>query len=132
MTDKEKNILLKDLCCRLPYGVICHANEINIDGKLIFVNKLYDIAALYYDNAIGKFKSCPINDIKPYLRPLLSMTEEEKEKYLSFHYRIEHLGQHDISISNYKDWLNAHHLDYRGLIPMGLALEAKEGMYNIE
>lgn len=27
------------------------------------------------------------------------------------------------------DWLLAHHFDYRGLIPMGLALEATEGMY---
>ena len=142
MTQEDKLLLLKDLCGRLPYGVICHANEINIDGELIFVNKLYNIAALYYDNAIGKFESCPIDDIKPYLRSISSMTEDEKEE-LYHHYCNEiadNLNTPNLTwefrccISNSfgTDWLNAHHFDYRELIEKSLAIEASEEMYSIK
>ena len=132
MTQEEKSLLLQGLCARLPYGVICHANEINIDGELIFVNKLYNIAAHYYDSTIGIFEYCPINDIKPYLRPMSSMTGEEKKNWLGsiHHYNFE--GQPCLTYIESYDWLNKNMFDYRRLIPMGIALVAPEGMYNIK
>ena len=63
-------------------------------------------------------------DIKPYLRPMSSMTEDEGVEL-----------DNTVIMGNYgddADWLNAHHFDYRGLIKKGLALEAPEGMYKIE
>ena len=63
------------------------------------------------------------NDFKPYLRPMSSMTEDEEDELNSA--RMGNYGED-------ADWLNAHHFDYRGLIPLGLALEATEGMYKTE
>ena len=142
MTQEDKLLLLKDLCGRLPYGVICHANEINIDGELIFVNKLYNIAALYYDNTIGKFEHCQINDIKPYLRPMSSMTEEEK-RHISKMMCLRTYDDgvvHDMNYPVYTpyyvmddclSYLRSIHVDYSGLIEKGLALEATKGLYKI-
>ena len=67
---------------------------------------------------------------KPYLRPMSSMTEEEKKELnnvLEFQYYSD-----DSCMCESTDWLNAHHFDYRGLIERGLALEAPEGMYKTE
>ena len=86
---------------------------------------------------------CQICDIKPYLRPMSSMTEKEREQLyfaIDFYGKIDKDG--DIDASNhefifsetcmdYVDWLNAHHFDYRGLIEKGLTLEAPEGMYKL-
>ena len=122
MTKEDKNLLLKDLCARVPYHpkghVVNACNGAQCDEWLTCAT-------------FSMFTNV-INNCRLYLRPMSSMTEEEKERYLSFHYRIEHLGQHDISISNYIDWLNSHHFDYRGLIEKGLALESPEGMYNLK
>lgn len=69
-------------------------------------------------------------DVKPYLRPMSSMTEEEKEELRDKNILIavSTSGTVETTIGGF-DWLNAHHFDYRGLIPMGLALPAPEGMY---
>lgn len=64
--------------------------------------------------------------VKPYLRPMTSMNEEEKE-----HYHILMDSMADTGISFLMDWLNKNHFDYRGLIQMGLAGVAPEGMYEI-
>ena len=76
----------------------------------------------------GETCLCDITEIKPYLRPMSSMTEEEK-------YEFNELPTISSSIQslsiNEIDFLNAHHFDYRGLIEKGLALEASEGMYKI-
>jgi len=83
----------------------------------------------------------PLNDahngyiIKPYLRPMSSMTEEEKKEYNSVVFKHEFYNGDEENILYYEDfdylmdWLNAHHFDYRGLIEKGLAIEAPEGMY---
>ena len=126
-----QELLMKDLCARLPYGVMCHANEINLDGELLFINKVYNIVALYNDKAIGKFDTCPIADIKLYLRPMSSMTEEEKREYIILDDLVTVDGVLVSSCETF-DWLNTHHFDYRGLIEKGLALEAPEGMYKIK
>ena len=105
----------------LPYGVVV-GYEHYTDGHIV-TTKLNGIrGGLYYD-ADGQI---PDNELKPYLRPMSSMTEEEKKDYNS---KFE--GR-DFSWEIYygsTDWLNEHHFDYRGLIPMGLALPAPEGMY---
>ena len=66
-------------------------------------------------------------DIKPYLRPMSSMTEEERRTYDNLACDFN-----EISMSNSIDWLNENMFDFRSLIPMGLALEAEKGMYKTE
>ena len=140
MTQEEKQLLLKDLSARLPYGVIVKEN----DGVMENDNKLLDIDM--FDGCINY--DYIIEDIKPYLRPMSSITEEEKKElksatcpegtgYFDEQYLIcpmSHFGEH-ISydfMSDILNWLNAHHFDYRGLIEKGLALEAPEDMYKTE
>ena len=121
MTQEEKKLLLKDLCARLPYNVKvdfsnteCILSNIGSDGSIYLLKN--DKKAIYTTN---------IQYIKPYLHPMSSMTEEEKIDFQSFfnYDGIEYPEE-------YIDWLNAHHIDYRGLIEKGLALEAPNGMYN--
>ena len=116
---------IKDICSRLPYGVIVdtpkgkgHACDINftIFGAEIGVNINTTVRDTF-----------SINDVKPYLRPMSSMTEEEWEDYQKI--RIIDWVDGDINGTFINaglivDWLNAHHFDYRGLIPMGLAIDA--------
>ena len=119
MTQKDKELLLKDLSSRLPYKPICHAKEINLDGELYFINIIYSIVALSSDRVVGHFETCPVADIKPYLRPMSSMTEQEKK-----------IARDMIYMSvEFLDWCNKNHFDYRGLIEKGLAIEAPEDMY---
>lgn len=108
MTQEQKELLLKDLCSRLPYGV-----KISVNDK---VETLQGIDIL--DNVVeyDSFLSSDIEEVRPYLFPLSSMTEEQQLfysthlNYMPYYQRV--------------DWFNKHHLDYRGLIPMGLALDA--------
>lgn len=129
MTQEEKQLLLKDICARLPYGV-----KIKCASEILTLNVNWLQMFQYH-----------LDEIKPYLRPMESMTDEEKEEYHS---------QVDIDMERtskrlqerfesgtfdpenqftpqycHIDWLNEHNFDYRGLIEKGLALEAPEGMY---
>ena len=120
MTQEDKELLLKDLCARLPYGVKCQhpygiAELVNVDIDGDWVSLAFDTPD---DNDYRLDKR-----IKPYLRPMSSMTEEEWKEY------NQTIGK-SFSFTDEVDWLNAHHFDYRGLIEKGLALEAPEGMYN--
>ena len=129
MIQKDKELLLKDLCARLPYGVIVNTPKGN--GYLCSINQT--IFGNEYGVNIKATKRDYFNDnecgIKPYLRPMSSMTEEEIKEYgkLCIIYDTSGTVLFDINGLN---WFNAHHLDYRGLIEKGLALEAPEGMYN--
>lgn len=123
MTQKEKQqLLLKDLCARLPYGVIVK----ECDGVKENDNKLLDIDM--FDGCINY--DYIIDDIKPYLRPMSSMSEEERQSEPCVTSLDGYMDYYEAA--DYVDWLNAHHFDYRGLISMGLALEAPEGMYKTE
>ena len=148
MTQEEK-ILLQDLCGRLPYGVKCCYNmlsgEIKID-PLTCINKvIIEHGIIYWDTY---FENCdediPLETVRPYLRPLSSMTEEERQKLgeeiekdaIEPYGEICSSGVDNLLLStcrasiNFQDYLNENMFDYRGLIPKGLALEATEGMYN--
>ena len=132
MTQEDKELLLKDLCARLPYKPIVHAKwsyrETNRELKHKEADRKLDINDMY-----------AIWDIKPYLQPMSSMTEEESREYRMFiDYSYNDFTSESTpcvyvdKINDYLDWLNAHHFDYRGLIEKGLALEAPEGMYEKE
>ena len=118
MTQEEKKLLLQDLSARLPYGV-----QVEIEGFHSGVLRGIDNGTVSTDRGINY----PLRYVKPYLRPLSSMTEEEKKTARSF---FDYSGCSDLDENiKYIDWLNENHFDYRGLIPMGLASEAPEGMY---
>ena len=131
MTQDEKELLLKDLCARLPYLV-----KVTWDDKhpLIVTPHIY-CAIASEDN----IKNLP----KLLLRPMSSITEGEMDKIeeiLGDKCIFDFMGNGDVSLhqgnftqntlSKLYDFYNFIHVDYRGLIPKGLALEAKEGMYN--
>ena len=132
---QEKQLLLTDLCSRLPCGVKCQFEDTIrvIDGKK---DPFFDyvLSARHLDLFINHKNFY----IKPYLRPMSSMTEEEEKEYHNLCYEEESEyyknGEWTTRIYFHEtiesiDWLNAHHFDYRGLIEKGLALEAPEDMY---
>lgn len=140
MTEQDKQLLLTDLCGRLPYGVFVNIEGFDYDfnGKLVQV---------YFGNInrcsiqVRSNISYSLEATKPWLRPMTSMTEEEYESVSwegCFHtynyssksgFRFVEIKTFTLDILN---WLNAHHFDYRGLIEKGLALEAHKGMYKEE
>lgn len=110
MTQEEKELLLKDLCARLPYKV-----KVKSSRRTTVTVLTTDI--------INDF--CLGCDVKPFLRPMSSMDGAEVSEYLSIVARCGYFYEPVELI----DWLNSKHFDYRGLIPKGLALEVPEGMY---
>lgn len=134
MIQEEKELLLRDLCARLPYGVLCHINgdDTNTPRKLsrIEVDELDGILLDFWTDREDYLSiQVYLSEVKPYLRPMSSMTEEEIKEF-----SVLGVGMHLFKgplIPSYDtlDWLNAHHFDYCGLIEKGLALEAPEGMY---
>ena len=142
MTHEQKQLLLKDLCARLPYGVIVNYKEGEYDFHKWKIETLYapaysESGLLIKTNSDGwigytEYEGCGMSSASralhldknlPYLRPMSSMTEEEQ-------YDWTHTWIMDTTHEKY-DWLNAHHFDYRGLIEKGLAIEAPDGMYKI-
>ena len=132
MTPEEKQLLLIDLCAREPYHPRIQVFNDDYEGFQVgeFDTDLWlhHIDAFRYDRI----------EIWPYLRPMSSMTEEERKEYKSFIFtRYHEWDGHGTStdyvetddVERYFTWLNKKGFDYRGLISMGLALEAKEGMY---
>jgi len=160
MAQKEKQLVLIDLSARLPYGV-----KVAIEYSKGKYTDAYDLREIdnYGTSALKKrvtvwhygfyssVISYPLINCKPYLRPMSSMTEEEKKelkeicsiyipadsKNIGFEdYGIlvftHHLTDNSYSFKlnlNVIDWLLSHHFDFRNLIELGLALEAPEGMY---
>ena len=115
--NKEK--LIRDLCARLPYGV-----------KVLYDNKVFSIdyvSSIHEEIKLDTRDNYTINvsDVKPYLFPLSSMTEEQKMflKQQNWCIAISTSGTVETTVEGI-DWLNKNHFDYRGLIPMGLAIDA--------
>ena len=119
MTQEEKQLLFRDLCGRLPYDVI--VQETFQDTKRDV--PIWDCGPHYIKDHLEK--------VKPYLRLMSSMTEDERKEYelLANHCIVTSIGFIHLEAAPLIDWLNKNYFDYRGLIPMGLALEAPEGMY---
>ena len=121
MTKEERQLLLVDLAARLPYKVkVCLYEKetcilMGIDG--------YEV---YLDVDSDSFR---IESIKPYLRPMSSMTEEEVAEFETISEELLEHGTSEEIWDTVIDWLNAHHFDHRHLIEKGLAIEAPEGMY---
>lgn len=104
MTQEDKDLLLKDLSARLRYGVKVHIETLpntphTLDEFILWVIRTKDDEI-----------------VKPYLRPLSSMTSSEKGWY-------DRLRSSTIAYAALIDWLNENHFDYRGLIEKGLAIE---------
>ena len=130
MTQEEKQLLLQDLCARLPYNTkadITYSKEHGSSDRLricsegcLILNT--DVLGLYIEDEIY---------IKPYLRPMPSMDGTEVLEYIGLKESIvaSDGATYSFETDESIDWLNANHFDYRGLIGKGLALEAPEGMY---
>ena len=130
MTQNEKDLLLKDLCARLPYDVKfpntwpdpITSEPIETIGTISNIDR-YGVVSFvwtYEEVEVLQKNDLHIMDIKPYLFPLSSMKEEQKSQYSFFLTRI--IDGYDSSLLI--DWFNKNHIDYRGLIPMGLANDA--------
>ena len=151
MTQEDRQLLLTDLCARWPYGV----EAMLLDGSCGMVHGIDMLPSgtwvkIYINR--DNYEEELLENVKPYLRPLSSMTEDEKaemhailspegiaeyENY-GFSTPVSHFGdfipyeyiyEYMFSVVS---WLNEHHFDYNELITKGLALEAPEGMYKIE
>lgn len=118
MTQEDKELLLQDLCARLPYGV--KASYYGTEEECETWDEIEGITLDGYVD-IGQY-NLPIESIKPYLFPFSSMTYEQKKELKST--MIEGL----FSVLHYTlktyDYFHKNHIDYRGLIPMGLANDA--------
>ena len=113
MTQEDKELLLKDLSARLPYGV---KGIITYNGD----KDIFTIKGIFKKNLfLSDNECCHVEDFKPYLRPMSNIAELITAKEWTSLGGIELI-----------DWYNANHIDYRGLIEKGLAIGAKEGMYD--
>lgn len=127
MIQEDKELLLVDLSARFPYGVKVQGNfKWGFDGQIMddMRESVLDIETLdWLMHGV---------EVRPYLRPMSSMTEEEYKEYSKlWNLQDEFPTDADIRLKvDLFDWLNAHHFDYRNLIEKGLALKAPEGMYN--
>lgn len=112
----DKDLLLKDLSARLSHGV--KIQGINPDNEVV-IEELFSIG-------VGEVIDCnmiTLSDVKPYLFPLSSMTEEQYDECTNMGYSVTERWW---SMANYHqiDWFNKNHFDYRGLIEKGLAIDA--------
>lgn len=151
MKKEDKELLLQDLSMRLPYGVKCQAHN----GTLICVNANNGIAVVQTDRGV---RQVLIVNLKPYLRPMSSMTDEEKKDLLNYvvskdskyfevcsdgsitdmspdvqdfkSFELKWINFHPNTTSRNIGWLLKNHFDFCDLIPKGLALEAPKDMYN--
>jgi hypothetical protein len=131
---ENKELLIKDLCARLPYGIQVQDIRCGISGKLhdMLVFPLYKGNNVHdYIATTNFYTDCYYDDIvlfKPYLFPLSSMTEEQKKEFdqllelelKAINDEINHTQATEFEV----DFYHKHHLDWRGLIPMGLAIDA--------
>ena len=143
MTREERELLAKDLCARLPYRVKVHVGNLKSPYEMVGMHSGWVIITTevgddYYD----------LSKVKPYLRPLSSITSAEKSELELMGFRYENGSIINEDVTEYDDYrnhpytwvdetkcfeiiefLNSHHFDYMGLIEKGLALEAEKDTY---
>ena len=124
MTTEQKDLLLKDLCARLPYGIMAKFGDSN-PSEITNITQCIDSDSWFVESE-GEFDgmACQIDNVKPYLFPLSSMTEEQYDEISALlqiicHSECAHYFTHKLT-----DWFNKNHFDYRGLIEEGLAIDA--------
>ena len=127
MTQEEKELLTKDVFARALTGL-----KVDYKGETFTLgyNLYLEDGNIAFESYPMKFYLEDIETIKPYLRPMSSMTDKEQTEWHN-----TTLGQRWITENNIErcvDWLNSHHFDYRGLIEKGLALEAPKDIYKTE
>ena len=138
MTQEEKELVFKDICARLPYGVHILVHDAFEYSTVPFQNaylKAYDTSELIDSislnlryNSKDKLFNRIVKEhkdhleIRPFLFPLSSMTDKQKNEYQYITERW--MYDPTYSISDSIDWLNKNHFDYRGLIEKGLAIDA--------
>lgn len=118
--EEQKSLLLNDLSGRLPYGVKLHciSNIITCIGP-------YTLDTIILDRFFNKnTEYVPFDEVKPYLFPFSSMTIKQKEEERSIKEESYYSFDANGNIYTLQDFYNKNHLDYRGLIPMGLAIDA--------
>ena len=130
MTHEQKDILLKDLCARLPHRVKGEKYTIRMDGEFV---PLIDVETIIAEDIIT-LNGCPGYMIRPYLFPLSSMTEEQKNDCpigeTNLNIIKDNLGCYGIIEMPWRlsylfvDWCNKNHFDYRGLISIGIVNDA--------
>lgn len=130
MTQENKELLLKDLCARLPYGVkILHQGwnfewdqELSTLEKITGIDEKFIYTKVIDDNGEDRHAISLFND-KPYLFPLSSMTVKQGEEFAA---TLKYLPteETDVWTLNTYDWCDKNHFDYRGLIEKGLAIDA--------
>ena len=136
MEEYKKQILAKDLCGRLAHNVVvCIGTTDAILKGIKFDDPCFGIKALVNvkTNSGSNTFGVGVENCKPYLRPMISMTpEEELEFRLLWSETYYILNGAHIAMANHNqiEWLNKHHFDYNNLIEKGLALKALEGMYS--
>lgn len=131
ITKEDKELLLKDLCARLPYGV-----KVQVDSKHWCDFNSSIPSKLTFENSYRLlFVGTNLGYVKPYLFPLSSMTEEQLKDVKSvLHQEIIDIYENcseERKVPEYpqtwyyvQNWYNAHHFDYQGLIEKGLAIDA--------
>lgn len=127
MTHEDKELLLQDLSARLPYGVMCNIGlKYPLQLQRIFVDRLDGILLDFYKD--GDDYQVYLSEVKPYLRPMSSMTLEEHRdwmKYCKADYDCEFQPEPTFNFESCIlsiNWLNQHHFDYNNLIEEGLAI----------
>ncbi len=134
MTQEDKELLLKDLCARLPYGVKVKTRLKIHTLKGLFYTEYGGVMGCLLNKSVPNWVSpktvnYPLEQIKPYLFPLSSMTEEQKKELADVLIEMQLKAISDVingeDVAAYEiDFYNKHHIDYRGLIPKGLAIDA--------
>lgn len=137
MEKEHKDLVITDLCGRLPHGVKVHAKYVELGEtvELDAIVKMIDadgVVGIEVNNDFSSAWTCVnIDNVKPYLFPISSMTAEQKIEYRkACKLDMEILSKHPLdgtpfpALYNSQDWLNKNNFDYRGLIPQGLAKDA--------
>ena len=126
MTQEDKELLLKDLCARLPYGVKCQIDYDNEEDTDLGIERYHDdrvVSVCIETEEIGLYEESAYfypDNIKPYLFPLSSMTKEQEKEWLYTLSSDYHITYGTV------DWCNKNHFDYRNLIDKNLAIDATE------